>query len=64
MIQRRKLARPLATCQIWAIPTCVYSAMKICGAKFNSIEYIWWILIPVIASLWFFTNFKIVSKSK
>ena len=62
-IERRGLLRPFATVQLWLIPTVFYSAQKLAGIKHNELEWIWWVLIPFMFSVWFFINWKIKKNS-
>lgn len=62
-IERRGLMRPFATVQLWLIPTVFYLAQKLAGIKHNELEWLWWVLIPFMFSVWFFINWKIKKNS-
>jgi hypothetical protein len=62
-IERKRILSPFATIQIWLIPTVFYSAQKLAGIKHNDLEWIWWVLIPFMFSIWFFINWKIKKNS-
>ena len=58
-IEKRGYLSPAGTIQLWVIPTVFYLAQKIAGIKHNDLEWLWWVLIPGMFTLWFFINWKI-----
>lgn len=48
-----------ATINIWLIPMLAYIFQKVGGMTFNEYEFIWWIAIPILFSVWLIINFKI-----
>ena len=60
-ITKRNFVNPLATMNLWIIPTWAYTMQKLGGVQFNEYEWVWWIGIPSLIILWFFINFKIES---
>ena len=58
-ITKRKFVNPVATMNLWIIPTLAYTMQKVGGVQFNEYEWVWWIGIPSLVILWFFINFKI-----
>jgi len=59
-IEKRFLARPMASINLWMIPTLMYGFGKLVGTEYNEYEYVWWIVIPVLFSTWLSLNFKVV----
>ena len=41
------------------IPILMYGLPKLCGQKYNNLEFIWWIYIPLAIVVYFFLTFKI-----
>lgn len=62
-IEKKGHFSPFATVHIWLIPTIFYSAQKLAGMKHNDLEWLWWVLIPFMFSIWFFINWKIRKNS-
>lgn len=58
-ITKREWVSPIATMNLWFIPTMAYTMQKLVGVKFNENEWYWWIVIPVLFAVWFAINFKI-----
>lgn len=61
-IKKRFFALPLATINVWMIPTMSYTLGKLFGTEYNESEYVWWIVIPTLFLAWFILNFKIVKE--
>jgi hypothetical protein len=62
-IEKKGHFSPFETIQLWLIPTVFYSAQKIVGVQHNRLEWIWWVLIPGMFTLWFLINWKIKKNS-
>lgn len=62
-IKRTRFCNPLLSLHMFTIPVLVYGFGKMAGVEYNQYEFVWWILIPVMAIFWFFFNFKIVKSS-
>ena len=58
-IIKREFAWPVATINIWFIPTLTYTMQKVGNTQFNEFEWLWWVAIPSMFVLWFVINFKI-----
>jgi len=58
-IEKRGYHSPAATIQLWIIPIVFYLTQKIAGTKHNELEWLWWVLIPGMFTLWFLINWKI-----
>jgi hypothetical protein len=58
-IIKRELARPSASLTLWIIPLMSYVIQKVGGVKMNDLEWIWWVGIPSMFTLWFFLNWKL-----
>lgn len=59
-ITRRIFSRPMASISIFAIPLMQYIILKIVGSIKPEREWIWWLALPLLFTVWFFINFKIV----
>ena len=55
---------PTTTMHMWLIPTSLYTLQKVGGAQLNQYEWLYWVVIPLTFTLWFFTNFKLISNTK
>lgn len=51
---------PKGTINLWLIPTLFYTIQKVAGSQFNGFEWMWWVGILSMTTLWFFINFKLV----
>lgn len=59
-ITKRNLhTSPMSTAPIWIIPTMSYLLQKMGGMQFNEYEYVWWVGVPTMFTIWFMLNFKI-----
>jgi hypothetical protein len=58
-IEKREHFSPTGTIHIWIVPTVFYLAQKMAGVQHNHLEWLWWIIIPGMFTLWFFINWKI-----
>lgn len=63
-ITKRKLARPVATAIIWAMPLMSYTLLKFVGVQMNTREWLWWAFIPSLVMLWFIMNYKVVKSNE
>ena len=59
-IKKRYFGNPLATMNIWFIPTLVYLWQKSLGTIIHSREWIYPLGISMALLIWFMFNFKIV----
>ena len=59
-IEKRFLASPMTTINLWLIPTLMYGVGKLAGTEYNEYEYVWWIGIPTLFLVWGILNFKVV----
>lgn len=41
------------------IPVIWYSILKLAGQKFNNLEFLWWIFIPLFIGIYLIEQFKI-----
>jgi predicted small integral membrane protein len=55
---------PTTTMHMWLIPTSLYTLQKVGGTQFNQYEWLWWVVITLTFTLWFFTNFKATFNTK
>jgi FtsH-binding integral membrane protein len=62
--KRESYINPLATVNLWVIPTFTYLLLKYVAQATFSHEWVWWIVIPFMFTVWFFINFKIGKKPK
>jgi len=53
---------PISTMMMFLIPTSTYIILKISGSITQK-EWLWWIIIPIMFTIWFFINFKLKSKT-
>jgi hypothetical protein len=63
IIKRGWMSRPISTLNLWMIPLVFYIIQKYAGVIRPYREWMWWVLIPTLFSVWFVYNFKII-KSK
>ena len=47
------------TMTIWLIPTISYLLQKLWGINFKQYECVWWIVIPILFTVWLTFNFKV-----
>ena len=60
LVKRNGLSNPLSSAVLWAIPTMSYTLQKIVGVEMNDREWLWWVTIPVMFTMWLALNFKTV----
>ena len=60
-IKKRDFANPLATINIWFIPTLFYLSQKCLGTIIHSREWMYPLGISIALLIWFVFNFKIVT---
>lgn len=61
-ITTTKWGRPLHTINLWLIPTLAYIWQKSLGVIRPDREWIWWVGLPIVFSIWMIFNFKIIKK--
>jgi hypothetical protein len=59
-IVKRRFVNLTTTMNIWLIPTTCYLLQKMVGIVIPSREWIWWVGIFIVVSIWLGINFKIV----
>lgn len=59
-IKKRDFTNPLATMNIWFIPTLAYLWQKSLGTIIPNKEWMWSVGIVMTLIIWFVFNFKIV----
>ena len=57
-IVRRKGISPFTTMNLWLIPTLTYVLQKSVGAIRPDREWIWFVGLPIVFSIWVLINFK------
>jgi hypothetical protein len=63
MIKKRKNANPMGTITLWFMPLITYTALSMANVKFIH-EWLWWVGLPLLFTLWLITNFKIKTGKK
>ena len=63
IIKRGWMSSPISTLNLWMIPLMFYTIQKYAGVIRPDREWMWWVVIPILFSVWFVYNFKII-KSK
>ena len=59
MIQKRfPEINPVTNISLWLIPTMTYLMLKYVAQVTFIHEWVWWIVIPVMFTMWFLLNFK------
>lgn len=62
--KRYSHSTPMSTMHMWLIPAAAYTLQKIAGTQFNQYEWLWWVVTTLTFTLWFFTNFKVISNTE
>jgi hypothetical protein len=57
--KRAEHQSPTGTMTIWLVPTISYLLQKLWGINFKQYECVWWIVIPILFTVWFTFNFKV-----
>ena len=55
---------PTTTMHMWLIPASAYTLQKVAGTEFNQYEWLWWVVTTLSFTLWFITNFKVISNAE
>jgi hypothetical protein len=58
-IIKRQYGNPQYNFTMWLIPTLSYIGLKLSGLLNPSKEWVWWVAIPVMFSIWVMLNWKI-----
>lgn len=65
MIQKRfPEINPIINISLWLIPTMIYLILKYVACATFINEWLWWVVIPIMFTIWLLHNFKFVTKQK